>query len=121
MTKVMPKNCPLEAATCVEPRLGPGRTAPGPSLVPQAAGVSPQLLSQQLIHNLWVSLAFRGLHNLADKEAEHGLLARTILLELLGIPRYNLVNFLFQCGDIGRLLRPAFFLVDGGKIRAPLA
>jgi len=46
-----------------------------------------QSLRQQLIHQLWAGLAFRGFHDLADEEAEHGGFSGAVLLKLFGIGR----------------------------------
>ncbi len=56
-----------------------------------------EFLRYQLIHQLRISLAFRYLHHLTDKERGYGLLARAVLLHLLGIRGDDLIENLFDC------------------------
>jgi|HubBroStandDraft_4_1064222.scaffolds.fasta_scaffold334092_1 hypothetical protein len=51
-----------------------------------------QLLNQQLIHDLRISLSFGRLHHLPDKESDHGLLAGPVLFKLLGVRGENFVD-----------------------------
>lgn len=55
-----------------------------------------ELLGQQLVHDLGAGLALGGFHDLAYEEAEHRLLAGTILFELFRVGGKNFVDHLFQ-------------------------
>src|SRR2546428_364765 len=55
-----------------------------------------ELLGEQLVHQLRVGLALRGLHDLADKETHDCFLPRAVLLELLGISGDDFVDDLLQ-------------------------
>src|ERR1019366_8859928 len=82
-------------------------------------GGLPQLLVQKLVHYRWIGLSLRRLHHLTDKEADHGLLARAVLLQLPGIGGDHLVDDLLYGGSVGKLLG-LLLLVDRGKIFASL-
>src|ERR1019366_5457660 len=82
-----------------------------------ADGELPQLLGQKFVDHCWIGLSLRRLHHLTDKEADDGLLAGAILLQLPGIGGDHLVDDLLDGGDIGKLLWLLLF-VDRGKIFA---
>ena len=69
-----------------------------------------QLLSEQLIHKLRISLALGGFHYLAYEESDHGLFAGAVLFELFGIRGNDFVDDLFQGGSVGGLLAGVLLL-----------
>ncbi len=78
---------------------------------------SSEFLGQELVHQRGIGLAFGGAHHLADEISDDGLLAPTILFELLGTAGDDLIDNLLNGRGVGDLLR-FLFLVDGGKILA---
>src|SRR5215213_7593752 len=71
-------------------------TSGGPGMVSATSMTSfssgHQLLAQQLVHEAWVCLPFRLLHDLSDQESDRIDLARSHLVCRVGVLRYDLID-----------------------------
>src|SRR5579862_10013744 len=80
---------------------------PAQARVPVLLKSSSQQTLERVVHRLWISLAARGSHHLADEKFEYSLVARAILRQIVGI---FLDHFASPTLDLARIahLRESF-------------